>query len=134
MKLIGMVVGLSVMVGIVAVSAAQNSKSRPIVKRSLPGGVKVVSVNKQEESRGWSVPTISEIAVYASYYLGGGKMPGQEGKSPGQIHADMAKQVETGLKMAEDFGVATGPTAFDPHIDRTPKPAPGKPRKNPYHK
>lgn len=96
-----------------------------------PAGAKFVSVNGPEENTpSMRIPSMTEIAVYIGYHQGG--FDHARDATPQEIHRDMLTTVENSLRAAEAAGIATGRTAFDPHIDRTPAPKPGMPRKNIY--
>jgi hypothetical protein len=123
-----MLIGILVS-GVIAVALHAPQPKTPPARG--PAGTKFVSVNgPKEDTASWRFPSITEIAVHIGYYQGGFEHSGDA--SPQEIHRDILETVENSLRAAEAAGVATGRTAFDPHLDRTPAPKPGMPRKNVY--
>ncbi len=85
------------------------------------GGSKFVSVSEDKRyEKKWRLPSVSEVSFYVASWMGG--FGGQKEKNPKVLHDQIAGQVKQGLEIADQFGVPTGPTAFDGYFDSQPKP------------
>ncbi len=133
MRMGRIVVSIVFMTGMFIATHVAKDSSSPDT-RFGPGNSKFVSVSSEkaaDDNSGWSFPSMTQVAIYAAYLMGGSDHLPEEG--PKAMHDKMAKQVEQSLRAAEDAGIATGPTVFDAHINRGPAPATGLPKANPHY-
>lgn len=88
------------------------------LSRFGPGGSKFISPHEPAREV-WRMPTWTEAIVYIQYYAGGfDDIPDARQKGPAAIHQEMVDAVQQSLELADQMGVPTGPTLFDPHLEQ----------------
>lgn len=80
--------------------------------RISSGGSKFVSVNQRGKTS-WRLPTQAEQLARVGWLMGEGSFDQMQARNQ-----EMTTTISNALDMANEMGVATGPTLFDPEIER----------------